>query len=48
MMMMAKPKYYADFNSKMKSEYYDYENFEVLWGYLLLTTINYHNIIHQL
>lgn len=26
------PKYYADINSKMPAEYWDYENFENTWG----------------
>lgn len=32
-MNLLKPKYYADVNLKMKQDYYDYENFEIAWGY---------------
>lgn len=32
-MKFNKPKYYSDVNLKMKQEYYDYENFEIAWGY---------------
>ncbi len=27
------PKFYADVNSKMPTEYWDYENYENKWGY---------------
>ncbi len=30
-----KPKLYGDINSKMPSEYWDYENYENSWGLLL-------------
>lgn len=33
--MMSLPKYYADVNAVMPQEYWDYENYEVQWGFPL-------------
>ena len=34
MQLQAKPKYYADFNKHMDEAYYNYEAYDIEYGYL--------------
>jgi len=39
MQLQAKPKYYADFNKHMDEAYYNYEAYDIEYGYLLIKSV---------
>lgn len=36
MQLQAKPRYYGDYNEKMDKSYYNYEAYEIEYGYMFL------------